>query len=201
MNKPLDPTIKSVLDKFGLDPKEALWNCHGTWCMYHRAIEQVSATAGINFEPPQVLEANGLGKSVALCVAGYTKDGRREWSTGEASPANCKNSYPYAMAEKRAKDRVALKLIGLHGLVYSEDEMPDDTPKPDAPKPDESRDTASDMVRQIKEKQTVYMLRKLATADDWRAQVSTLSVADQERVRGAYTQRFKDLDAAERLSA
>lgn len=30
-------------------------------------------------------------------------------------------AYPYAMAEKRAKDRVILKLAGLHGL-YSEDE-------------------------------------------------------------------------------
>ena len=41
---------------------------------------------------------------------------------GEASPKNNKNAYPWAMAEKRAKDRVILKLIGLHGLVYSEQE-------------------------------------------------------------------------------
>ena len=31
-------------------------------------------------------------------------------------------AYVYAMAEKRAKDRVILKLIELHGLVYSEEE-------------------------------------------------------------------------------
>jgi hypothetical protein len=31
-------------------------------------------------------------------------------------------AYPFAMAEKRAKDRVILKLIALHGLVYSEDD-------------------------------------------------------------------------------
>ena len=42
---------------------------------------------------------------------------------GEASPRNTKNAYPYAMAEKRAVDRAILKLLGLHGFVYSEDEM------------------------------------------------------------------------------
>ena len=30
------------------------------------------------------------------------------------------------MAEKRAYDRCVLKLLGLHGFVYSEDEMPDE---------------------------------------------------------------------------
>ena len=47
---------------------------------------------------------------------------RSEWSIGEAASYNNKNSYPFAMAEKRAKDRVILKLVGLHGDVYSEDE-------------------------------------------------------------------------------
>ena len=47
------------------------------------------------------------------------------WSIGEVAPNNCKNAYPFAMAEKRAKDRVILKLAGLHGYVYSEDEAED----------------------------------------------------------------------------
>ena len=54
-------------------------------------------------------------------VMGHMGD-KSEWSIGEASPSNNKNSYPYAMAEKRAKDRVILKLVGLHGDVYAEDE-------------------------------------------------------------------------------
>ena len=53
-----------------------------------------------------------------------------EWSIGEASPTNNKNAYPFAMAEKRAKDRVILKLIGLHGMVYSEIEADDFRPDP-----------------------------------------------------------------------
>ena len=47
------------------------------------------------------------------------------WSFGEAMPSNNKNAYPFAMAEKRAKDRVILKLIGLSGDAYSEDEADD----------------------------------------------------------------------------
>lgn len=84
---------------------------------------------------PQILEANAGNKIASMVVSGRL-EGRIEWATGEASPANCTNAYPWAMAEKRAKDRVILKLIGLAGLAYSEeeaDEFKDSTPK-DAPK-------------------------------------------------------------------
>ena len=53
---------------------------------------------------------------------------RAEWSIGEAlvgvnyRVSGKQAAYVYAMAEKRAKDRVILKLIELHGLVYSEEE-------------------------------------------------------------------------------
>lgn len=123
MPKPLDPAVGTVLKQYGFG-REAIWDCHGTWVVYHRVLEQIAAKAGIEFDLPLPLETNGAAKTVALCVAG--KHGERsEWSVGEASPANNKNAYPYAMAEKRAKDRVILKLIGLHGLVYSEEEADD----------------------------------------------------------------------------
>ena len=123
MGKPLDPAIKAILEKYKIDAKQALWDCHGTWVMYHRYLERVAVEAGISFDAPQILEANGAAKSVALCVTGRVNGSKTEWSVGEAAPGNNKNAYPYAMAEKRGKDRVILKLIGLHGLVYSEDEM------------------------------------------------------------------------------
>lgn len=126
MAKKLDPVIADTLKAHGFGP-EAAWDCHGTWVVYHRVLEQIAAKARIIFDQPQVLEANGPAKSVALCVSGSLGD-RAEWSVGEASPANNKNAYPYAMAEKRAKDRVILKLIGLHGLVYSEEEADDFKP-------------------------------------------------------------------------
>lgn len=123
MARKLDPVIADTLKGFGFGV-DAAWDCHGTWVVYHRVLEQIAAKGGIRFDAPLPLETNGLGKSVAICVTGRMGD-KAEWSIGEASPANNKNGYPYAMAEKRAKDRVILKLIGLHGLAYSEDEADD----------------------------------------------------------------------------
>ncbi len=123
----IDPLIQAVLDKYGL-PKTALWDCHGTLVMYHKYVEQVAATAKIMFGVPTVIEGSAEKGIVALLVSGQIHDGadtRTEWSIGEAAPNNNKNAYPYAMAEKRAKDRVALKLLGLHGLVFSEEEADD----------------------------------------------------------------------------
>jgi hypothetical protein len=45
-------------------------------------------------------------------------------SYGEASPKNCRNAYPVAMAEKRALSRVVLKSADLYEMgIYGEDEI------------------------------------------------------------------------------
>jgi hypothetical protein len=133
MPKALDPMVVEVLKKYGEDARSACWDCHGTWVVLHKALERVAVKAGVKFDPPQVLTVDAANKTVAICVNG-TMDGRAEWSIGEAAPYNNKNAYPFAIAEKRAKDRVILKLVGLHGLLYSEDEAdggkwPDDLDK------------------------------------------------------------------------
>lgn len=130
-NATLDPRIDEVRKKYGLSNSD-FWELpqkKGTWVAKHAALEGAAAKAGIVFDPPLPLEANGIDKCVALCVTGHLKD-RSEWSIGEASPANNRNAYVYAMAEKRGKDRVILKLIGLHGLAYSEEEADDFKAKP-----------------------------------------------------------------------
>lgn len=121
--KKLDSAIAEILKQHGFGP-EACWDCHGVWVVYHRVLEQIAAQASITFAAPLVLEANGVAKTAALCVTGTLSD-KTEWSIGEAAPGNNKTAYPFAMAEKRAKDRVILKLIGLHGLAYSEEEADD----------------------------------------------------------------------------
>lgn len=142
MARKLDPAIADILKRHGFGA-DACWDCHGVWVVYHSVLERIAAKANIAFDIPVVLEANGTAKCVALCVMGRMGD-RQEWSIGEAAPGNNKNSYPYAMAEKRAKDRVILKLIGLHGLVYSEEEMngqdgaPKQAPADRSDEPDES---------------------------------------------------------------
>lgn len=128
MARKLDPKIAEVLNAHGFGP-EACWDCHGTWVIYHKVLEQIAARAKIKLDPPTVIEGDGKQQIVALCVTGRLGE-QSVWSIGEASPKNNKNAYPYAMAEKRAIDRVVLKLIGLHGFAYSEEEADAFVPPP-----------------------------------------------------------------------
>ena len=134
MPRQLDPAIQEVLKKYHPEPKRAVWDCHGTWVVYHKDVELMAAKAGIVFDPPQVIEANGQGKCAAICVTAHLGT-RSDWSIGEAAPGNNKNAYPFAMAEKRARDRVAIKLLGLHG-VYSDEEADDFKQQAAAPAPE-----------------------------------------------------------------
>ena len=121
----LDPRIEAVRAKYSLQ-KDDFWQLpqnKSTWLVKHAALEAVAAQAGVEWVPPQIIQAD-TANGIAVMVATGRLDDREEWSVGEASPKNNRNQYPWAMAEKRAKDRVILKLVGLHGFVYSEDEMP-----------------------------------------------------------------------------
>ena len=99
----------------------------------HKALEKITAHLGMWFDPPTILESDTDKKIVSLVVKGYIDDGKGKntaWSIGEVSPDNYKtyakqSTYPYAMAEKRAVDRVILKLLGVHGDMYSEEEAED----------------------------------------------------------------------------
>ena len=121
MKSDIPDKVVETLKDIGMTSQEAGWNCHGTYVLLHKALEKVAVHKKISFKEPTVLECNSEKKVVSLLVTGTMGD-KSEWSIGEASPSNNKNSYPYAMAEKRAKDRVILKLVGLHGDVYAEDE-------------------------------------------------------------------------------
>ena len=113
--------VGEVLKEIGETRESAGWDCHGTFVLLHKALEKVAAHKGVTFEPPQIVESDVANKNAVMIVTGHLGE-KTEWSIGEAAPYNNKNSYPYAMAEKRAKDRVILKLVGLHGDVYSEEE-------------------------------------------------------------------------------
>jgi hypothetical protein len=126
----IDPRLEELLKKYGEDNK-SVWDCHGTWVAYHAAVERMAAKANILFGEPKMIVNDYQAKTVVVCVSAVMGE-KHEWSFGEVSPANNKNSYPYAMAEKRAKDRVALKLLGMAGLVYSEEEADDFKPAPKA---------------------------------------------------------------------
>jgi len=124
MKNSIPENVKTVLNDIGETQNSATWDCHGTVVILHKALEKVAAHKGITFDAPVVIESNLEKKMVVILVTGRCGD-KVEWSFGEAAPYNLKNSYPFAMAEKRAKDRVILKLVGLHGDVYSEEEAED----------------------------------------------------------------------------
>ena len=117
----LPQKLIEIFKAIGLTREQATWDCHGTPVALHKALEQVAEHLGIVFDVPTIIDASAEKKYAAVLVSGRPKD-RFEWSVGEAASYNNKNSYPFAMAEKRAKDRVILKLIGVAGFVYSEDE-------------------------------------------------------------------------------
>ena len=77
---------------------------------YHNNIEVRYSVESI--VPPDFVVVKAVAKKGDIVVESF----------GEASANNTRQSYPVAMAEKRAKDRVILKLIGVSGEVYSEEE-------------------------------------------------------------------------------
>lgn len=134
-NKPtkkIDERVKKVLQEQGFDWKECLWDCHGTWVMYHKYIEIAAAQNKITYDLHEVEFDTKNKIAVVKCVA--TLKDQTVSTYGEAAPGNCKNVYTAAMAEKRAVDRAVLKLLGLHGFIYSEDEIDRDPPPPAEPK-------------------------------------------------------------------
>lgn len=126
--KTLDNHIKKAFTDLGFTEDEVKNGCWLlernekpiAWIALHKFLEKVANKAGINFNLPTVL--NCETGEIAVCVEGIDKEGNKAWSIGEASPKNCKNDYRWAMAEKRAKDRVILKLLGVAGDMYSEEE-------------------------------------------------------------------------------
>ena len=122
----LPKEVQKVLKELGETVQSACWfhKQSENWIVSHKALERVAAHKSIKFDPPVIVESHINNKSVAIVVTGYLGD-QTQWSFGEAADYNNKMGYPFAMAEKRAKDRVILKLVGLHGYVYSEDEADD----------------------------------------------------------------------------
>ena len=144
MVKKLDDVIKVAFEKAGFSEKEVMDGCWLlernekaiAWIALHKFLERVAQRMGIVFDEPKVM--NCTDGEVALYVNG-TNGTQSAWSIGEASPKNCTNAYRWAMAEKRAKDRVILKLLGIAGDMYSEEEADEFKEKTPAQKAAETK--------------------------------------------------------------
>jgi hypothetical protein len=130
-----DKQIADILVRYGEPFGGNVWRVQGTAVIYHKTLERIAAQAGIVFEPPTIIRAERdeavllvTGRLPGAKVGAKLAADRIEWSMGEAlvnvnyRVSGKQAAYVYAMAEKRGKDRVILKLIELHGLVYSEEE-------------------------------------------------------------------------------
>jgi hypothetical protein len=129
-----DDAIRDLFRTHGVAlSREDVWKVQGTPVVKHSALERLSAAIGITWDMPKEVIASM--DEVVILARGVRKDGIAEWSYGEVKVVRGENGgnyrisgkqagYPFAMAEKRAKDRVIIKLAGLHG-AYSEEEADD----------------------------------------------------------------------------
>jgi hypothetical protein len=120
--------FRELAAKYNLT-KDDFWKAPQGFVVITRSgVERIQAkvieTYDINLEACR--EFTNVEKS-CYCVraeARHKENGQYIVTFGESSPANTKNSYPVAMAEKRALARIVLKVSDLYKLnIYSEDEM------------------------------------------------------------------------------
>lgn len=111
------------------DKEKDFWNCHGKWILKHDGCEKIASKENIVFDTPTM--NFDVSPNIALLIEGSKLDDdgcpiKQEWSFGEACARNTKMGYWWAMAEKRGKDRVILKLINAYDKgIYSETESDD----------------------------------------------------------------------------
>jgi len=98
----------------------------GKWIIKHLEVEGLAQH--YNIETHIDLVHCDLDKDVAVVKAVALHKTKKFITLGEASPKNNQFDYPVAIAEKRAVDRAILKALGIHGNVYSDQEMPNEKP-------------------------------------------------------------------------
>jgi hypothetical protein len=205
-----DQQIAEILAAHGEDFQANTWVVAGgrTRAILHHCTERMAAKEGIKFDQPTIISAQP--DNVVILVTGRNQLGAEAWSFGEAAPKNNKNAYPYSMAEKRAKDRVALKLLKLHGLVYSEteaDEFRENAESPAPPRrnaglassaqvdafglpsmeslaPTRPPLTYKQLEKQFSEAKDAQALKQLAI--DFKVDCEALSPVEQESLRKVY---------------
>lgn len=214
--------IKKLFDKFNAPlEREDVWSVQSATVIKHKALEKLAACARISFEKPEILRAE-RDEAVILVhgmMPGLVADGggREEWSIGEAlvntnyRVTGKMAAYVYAMAEKRAKDRVILKLAGLHGL-YSEDEADEFKESSSAPqqgrsaagnpppgsshKPAPAATLSADaQIAKIKKFDLVSEMFAWSRTPLVEGAFLALPKEEQERVSAAFNQRQADLEA------
>ena len=126
--------IKEIAEKYNLKTNQPKMDDNdfwmhkqsGKWIIKHSACEKIANIEGIIIAPPQIL--NSEQSFVRMVVSGKMGD-KMEWTIGEADTKNSVGFYQGMICEKRAKDRVILKLIqASEENIYSSEETFVDEP-------------------------------------------------------------------------
>ncbi|EIM25706.1 hypothetical protein [Microvirga lotononidis] len=206
-----DKKISETLARFDEPMAGNTWKVQGTTVIYHKALERIAAKAKIQFDVPTILRAEK--EEAVLMVVGRMGD-RMEWSIGEATigmnyrVSGKQAAYPYAMSEKRAKDRVILKLIELSGILYSEEEAdefkearPLSTPSSE-PSENEKKAVVASKSRQdeitdfkllIEEARTVQAVTDLMQDEGTQAWLEKLPAGERDEIRAYAVDKMKSL--------
>ncbi len=198
---PKDKKIADTLAKFGEPMGDNIWRVQGTAVIYHKTLERIAAQAKIQFDVPTVLRAEK--EEAVLMVVGRMGD-RLEWSIGEATigmnyrVSGKQAAYPYAMAEKRAKDRVILKLIELSGDVYSEeeaDEFKQGRPAVDQPTANENKypEEVREYFDKIRDAKTINAVTDLMLLPTTQQDLADMAEMFREEIRAFAKQRMVEL--------
>src|SRR3954451_11601817 len=192
-----DQQIADILAQYGEPLAGNIWRVQGQAVIYHKALERLAAQAGIAFAPPTLLRAE---RDEAVVLVTGSMGERTEGSMGEAlvnvnyRVSGKQAAYVYAMAEKRGKDRVILKLIELHGLVYSEEEADEfrahqpavravDEDFEEPPAFDEITEAEGDLKRRIDGAETINAVTDLMLDGATQAVLATMPAGTRDEVR------------------
>ena len=94
---------------------------NGKFAIKHLELEKLANT--YNIETNVELKHCDLNKGCAVVKAVATFNGKNFYTLGEVSPLNNDFIFPVAVVEKRAADRAILKALGIHGNIYSSEEL------------------------------------------------------------------------------
>lgn len=189
MAKPPSKEVMAFMEKYGVESDE-IWEVHGTtWVVKHKALERVAMEIGVQWDKPDVITCDPANKIAVICAYGRLGE-KSEWSFGEAAPANNKNSYPVAMAEKRAKDRVILKLLTTHGALYSEAEFEADE-KPATLAKKDAKEVYAKLQAEMRQCQTREALKEWGAGNKDR--IALLPEDWQDTLRLQFEEQMADL--------
>jgi hypothetical protein len=231
--------IYEVFDKHNVDiDRDSIWEVQGTPVVKHKDVERLGAALGIEWDKPQILRAES---DEAVIIVFGKANGKMEWSIGEAKivqlvdtgrknrygkpikepkdgcfgnyqVGGAQAAYPYAMAEKRGKDRVILKLADLHGDAYSSEEADDfrqadndgddrrannDNRRDDGGQQSGGDKRIEDLIvkaeTDIRNCKTIKDVTDLMNSKDMKAAMDEMSKEEIQDLRAFATQRLKDL--------